>query len=395
MSGTMRGFDIVIVGSGVVGSAAAHYLRKHGFTGSVAMIEKDTTYQKGCTALSVGGIRQQFSTPENIALSKFGMSVVKTLKDEFGPDADIGFKEQGYLILASGSGLPVLEENHAVQISHGADNVLVRGADELSARFPWLMADGLAAGCFGLSGEGWVDPYGFAALFRKSAIARGVEFISGEVTAVTREASRVTGVRLANGENIACGVLVNAAGAAAGRLSAMAGIDLPVGPRKRYVYVLDCPQATEALHKAPLTVIPGGSYFRPEGRNFLAGLSPDEEDEPRELDWEVDHAWFEERIWPALAGRIPLFEAIKVTGAWVGHYDYNAFDQNAVIGPHPEIGNFLFANGFSGHGLQQGPAAGNAIAELVLHGGFRTIDLTRFGFARIGLNQPLFEKNVI
>ena len=390
----MKAYDVVIVGGGVVGSASAHYLRKNGFTGSIALVEKDTSWALGCTARSVGGLRQQFSTPENIKLSKFGVTLVKNLKQEFGPDADIGFKEQGYLICATPDGLPILEENHAVQIANGADNVLLRG-DELAARFPWLVTEGIAAGCFGLSGEGWVDPYMFAALFRKAAIARGVELIQGEVTGVTREGDRITGVTLSSGEALACGTLVNAAGTGAGRLAELAGIDLPVGPRKRYVYVLDCPAATEALHKAPLTVIPGGAYFRPEGRNFLAGLSPEELQEPDNLDWEVDHAWFEENIWPALAERVPLFEAIKVISAWVGHYDYNALDQNAVIGPHPEVTNFLFANGFSGHGLQQGPAAGNAIAELVIDGRYKTIDLARFGFDRIRNNQPLFEKNVI
>ena len=394
MSAPMKAYDVVIVGGGVVGSASAHYLRKNGFTGSIALVEKDTSWALGCTARSVGGLRQQFSTPENIKLSKFGVTLVKNLKQEFGPDADIGFKEQGYLICATPEGLPILEENHAVQIANGADNVLLRG-DELAARFPWLVTEGIAAGCFGLSGEGWVDPYMFAALFRKAAIARGVELIQGEVTGVTREGDRITGVTLSSGEALACGMLVNAAGTGAGRLAELAGIDLPVGPRKRYVYVLDCPAATEALHKAPLTVIPGGAYFRPEGRNFLAGLSPEELQEPDNLDWEVDHAWFEENIWPALAERVPLFEAIKVISAWVGHYDYNALDQNAVIGPHPEVTNFLFANGFSGHGLQQGPAAGNAIAELVIDGRYKTIDLARFGFDRIRNNQPLFEKNVI
>ena len=390
----MKTYDVVIVGGGVVGSAAAYYLRKQGFKGTVALVEKDTSWQFGCTARSVGGLRQQFSTPENIALSTFGIRLVKNLKQEFGPEADVGFKEQGYLICASPEGLPVLEENHAVQIANGADNVLL-GAEALATRFPWLVADGIAAGCFGRSNEGWVDPYMLAALFRKAAVAEGVELIQGEVVAITQEGNRVTGVTLASGEQLACGTLVNAAGAGAGKLAAMAGIALPVGPRKRYVYVIDCPAATDALRKAPLTVLPSGVYFRPEGRNFLSGLSPEEHEEPADLDWEVDHAWFEERIWPALAERVPLFEAIKVISAWVGHYDYNALDQNAVLGPHPELANFLFANGFSGHGLQQGPAAGNAIAELVIHGHYRTIDLTRFGYGRIARNEPLFEKNVI
>jgi FAD-dependent oxidoreductase domain-containing protein 1 len=390
----MKTYDIVIVGGGVVGSACAYYLRKHGFSGSIAILEKDTTWQWSATARSAGGLRQQFSTPENIALSTFGIRLVKNLKQEFGPDADVGFKEQGYLICATEDGLPVLEENHAVQIAHGADNVLLEGP-ELSARFPWLVAEGIAAGCFGQSNEGWVDPYMLAALFRKAALALGVELVQGEVTGVTREGGRISAAALASGETIGCGTLVNAAGPGAGKLAAMAGIALPVGPRKRYVYVLDCPAATDALRKAPLTVLPGGVYFRPEGRNFLSGLSPEEHEEPADLDWEVDHAWFEERIWPVLAERVPLFEAIKVISAWTGHYDYNAFDQNAVIGPHHDVTNFLFANGFSGHGLQQGPATGNAIAELVIHGGYRTMDLARFGYARIMRKEPLFEKNVI
>jgi sarcosine oxidase len=202
-------------------------------------------------------------------------------------------------------------------------------------------------------------------------------------------------VTLATGETISCGMLVNAAGTGAGALAKMAGIDLPVGPRKRYVYVLDCPAATEELHKAPLTVDPSGFYFRPEGKHFISGLSPEEHEEPTEFNWEVDYNWFEERIWPGLAARIPIFEAIKVVNAWVGHYDYNALDQNAVIGAHPLIRNFYFGNGFSGHGLQQGPGVGNALAELMLQGEFKTNDFTCFGYERIAAGRPLFEKNVI
>lgn len=386
--------DVIIAGGGIVGSSAAYFLKKHGFAGSVTIVEKDPTFQRSCTALSVGGIRQQFSTPENIALSTFGLNFVRNLTAEFGPEADVIFREYGYLILASEAGQGILAENHAVQIANGADNELL-GPAALAAKFPWLVTDGLAAGCSGRSGEGWVDPYLLMSVVRKAAVARGATVVTGEIAEIGTTGGRVTGVTLADGTTIHCDHFVNAGGYGAGKLAAMAGFDLPVEPRKRYVYVLDCPGASEALHKAPLTVDPTGIYFRPEGRNFLSGLSPSESEEPTDMNWEVDYTWFEERIWPDLAARIPAFEAIKVINAWVGHYDYNALDQNAVIGRAPGLGNFYFANGFSGHGLQQGPAAGNAVAELITAGAFKTIDLSRFGFERIAAGKPLFEKNVI
>lgn len=390
----MQHHDVIIAGGGVVGSATAYYLRKHGFAGSIAIVEKDTTYQHSCTARSAGGIRQQFSTPENIALSRFGLVLIRNLKHEFGPDADVGFREHGYLILASQQGVPILEENHATQLASGADTVML-ARDALAQQFPWLVTDEIAAGCLGRSGEGWVDPYSLMTLFRKAAMAKGVAVIAGEIAGLDVAGHAVASVSLTSGERLGCGAFVNATGAGAGQVAAMAGIDLPVGPRKRYVYVLDCPEATPALHAAPLTVEPGGVYFRPEGRHFICGLSPEEEEEPRDMNWDVDYGWFEERIWPVLAARVPLFEAIKVINAWTGHYDYNALDQNAVIGPHPDIANFYFANGYSGHGLQQGPASGNAIAELIVEGRYRTIDLSRFGYARIRDGRPLFERNVI
>ncbi len=390
----MEHVDIAIVGGGVVGSATAYYLRKNGFTGSVAIIEKDTTYQFGCTGRSLGGLRQQFSTPENIELSKFGLRLIRNLKTEFGPDADVSFHENGYLIMASESGLPILEENHRTQLANGADNVILKG-DDLTARFSWMAGDDVAAGCFGLSGEGWLDPYSLMTLLRKAAVVLDVQIIPHELVAIGYKNESVNSIKLSNGDTLPCSYLVNAAGTAAGHVASFAGIDLPVGPRKRYVYLLDCPAASEALHAAPLTVEPSGVYFRPEGRNFLTGLSPEEHEEPTEMNWDVDYTWFEERIWPILATRVPQFETIKVINAWVGQYDYNAFDQNAVLGAHPDLKNFYFANGFSGHGLQQGPAVGNAIAELIMHGTYRTIDLTRFGYGRIRRGEPLFEKNVI
>ena len=388
----MTHVDVAIAGGGIVGSSTAYYLRKNGFTGSIAIFEQDTSFKHSCSALSWGGIRQQFSTPENIRLSQFGLDLIRNLKQEFGADADIGFKEQGYLVLATARGVPVLEENRALQVSMGADTVIFSG-DELAKRFPWINFEGIAAGSFGPRSEGWFDPYSLMTLVRKAAVARDVKLVPQAVTGVAAN-GKITGITLANGEAYTVGALVNAAGAGAGALAAMAGIELPVSPAKRYVYVVDCPAAPEEMRKGPLTFDVTGEYFRPEGRNFIWGFTPTEEEEPAAKDWLMDESWFEEKVWPSLAARVPVFEAVKMVGNWVGHYDYNWFDHNGIIGRHPEISNFYFGNGFSGHGIQQGPATGNAIAELIIHGGFRTIDLSRMGYERLLRKEPLFEKNI-
>jgi glycine/D-amino acid oxidase-like deaminating enzyme len=130
---------------------------------------------------------------------------------------------------------------------------------------------------------------------------------------------------------------------------------------------------------------------------YITGGAEEEDGEAAAdpTDFEPDWALFEEVIWPTLAARIPAFEAIKPGRAWAGHYDYNTLDQNAVVGPHPEVENFIFANGFSGHGLQQAPAVGKALAELIVHGGYRTVDCSAFGYRRVIENRPFRELNVI
>jgi len=392
----METADVVIVGGGIVGSAVAYFLSTDAaFRGRrIVLIERDPGYRDASTARSAGGIRQQFSTPENIAMSQFTLGLFRRLRTIFGAEADVAFREQGYLIMATPEGQPLLAENVAFQQSMGADIALL-GAADLARAFPWLSVDGVAAAGFGRTGEGWFDPTSFAALLRKVATENGVVIVHDRVTAINGR-GRVESVSLAGGGSIACQSLVNAAGPWAGELSALAGLKLPVEPRKRFVYVIDCREASEALHLAPLTVDPSGVWFRPEGRVFLCGKSPEDNEEPPvgDLD-DIDYAFFEQQVWPQLAARVPAFESVKVINAWAGYYDTNTLDQNAVIGPHPEMQNFYFANGFSGHGAQQAAAAGRAIAELIGHGAFQTIDLTRLGYARIVNNVPLPERNVI
>lgn len=383
--------DIVIVGGGVVGSACAHFLRALGARGRIVVVERDTSYARTATARSAGGIRTQFSTPENIALSRESLRIIR----ELGLIDEVGFREQGYLILASPAGLATLEANVARQRQEGAD-VVLETPQALAARFPWLAIEDIAAGALGLSGEGWIDPASLMSALRREARRGGVELLAGEVVGIERGPVRIEAVCLASGERLGCGALVNAAGPWAGGLARMAGVDLPVEPRKRYVYVLDVRSPPAALAMAPLTVDPGGVWFRPEGRTFICGRSPERQEEPGDSDVDiVDHGFFDETIWPALAARVPAFEAAKPINAWAGLYDYNALDQNGIIGRHPEIANLYLANGFSGHGLQQAPAVGRAIAELIVGGRFTSLDLTRLGFERIVRCEALAEINVI
>ncbi len=385
-----KSYDILIAGGALLGSACAFFLREEGYKGSIAVVERDPTYTRASSTLSVSAIRQQFSTPENIALSQFGLEFFLDLPKRFGPESDIGFHKGCYLIMASPDGRAQLEANHAVQTSMGA-NIAFLEPLEIKQRYPAINIDGIAAGCLGLDGEGWLDGALLLAALKRAARAADVDYIHGEIVGIARRDNAVQSVTLGDGDDIACGLLIDAAGPHAGKLAAFAGIDLAVEPRKRTVFVIDCRTKVDL----PLIADPSRVWMRPEGNMFISGYSPPEEDDESVEDLDIDHSQFEEFVWPALAHRIPAFEAIKAVHAWAGHYDYHCLDQNAVIGPHNEVSNFWFATGFSGHGLQHSVGTGRGIAELIVHGGFQTIDLSKFAYDRIPENRPLFEHNII
>jgi FAD-dependent oxidoreductase domain-containing protein 1 len=390
-----RAVDVLIVGGGVVGSAIAYFLKSAlGFPGSVLVVEKDPTYANGSTGRSAGGIRQQFSIAENVRMSMFGMEFLRRVPELLAVDGEapaLSFREEGDLVLATEEGLSVLAENHRIQRSCGAEVALL-DAPALRRRFPWLATDGIAGGSVGLANEGWFDPHGLLQAFRKKARAAGAVFEEDTVVALSRDGNRVLGAGLAEAGDVAAGVVVNAAGPSAGAVAAMLGIALPVGPRKRSVFVVHC---RERVAPCPLTIDTSGVWFRPEGDGFICGVSPEEENDPETWSFDIDYPIYEEVVWPALARRVPAFEALKQVSAWTGHYDYNALDQNAILGPHPEVANFYFANGFSGHGLQQSPATGRAVAEHIMFGGYRSLDLSVFSYERIAAKRPYRERNIV
>ena len=386
-------YDVVIIGGAAIGSATAFFLNRHaGFSGSVLVIEKDPGYTKCSTTLSMSSIRQQFSTPANILASAFGVEFIKQAKSEFGVLGDVSFCENGYLIMASHAAADALRANHETQCSLGAKNVLLT-PDEISRRFPWMSDEGVALGCLGLSGEGWFDPHSLLNLYITEAKASGVDYIADEAVDLKISGGRVTAVHLASGEKIACGQAVNAAGPAAAKIAAMAELALPVEPRKRLIYVFDC-REKDSITNSPLFFDPNGVFCRPEGAYFLTGVSPPEDQDPVCTDFEITYDLFEEMIWPTLANRVPAFKAIKLVNAWAGHYAYNTIDQNALLGSLPDVPNLYFANGFSGHGIQQSPAVGRGIAELITDGIFTSLDLSDLSVERLLSGHTVHEVNV-
>jgi FAD-dependent oxidoreductase domain-containing protein 1 len=389
-------FDVVIAGGAVMGSSTAYHLAADpGFSGRVLVIEKDMSYAKAATSLSLSSIRQQFSSPINIRVGLAGVAFLREVKQKLevdGESPDVPLTENGYLYLASEAGAQILRENNVVQAREGADIALL-SPDEIQARFPYLSVEGVALGALGLRGEGWFDSYQLLQAFRRKARSLGVIYREAEVVEVERAGARVTAVRLASGERVSCGAFLNTAGASGvAQIARGLGVEIPVRSRKRCVFVFE---AKERWLDCPLVIDTTGVYFRPEGLTYVTGVSPPEAEDPDSDDFEVIWEQFEETLWPALAHRAPALESLKLVRAWAGHYDLNIFDHNAIVGRLPGFDNAYLAAGFSGHGVQQSPAVGRGLAELIAHGRYVALDLSDFGYERIAAGRPLLERNVI
>jgi glycine/D-amino acid oxidase-like deaminating enzyme len=392
-------YDVIIVGGAIYGSGLAWWLtRDDAFDGRVLVVERDPSYTYASTSHTNSCIRQQFTNATNIRISQFGATFIKNFREFMGGDPEVPelvLQSYGYLYLADTPEFAeTLKKAQAIQTAEGAQTRHMT-RDEIAAAYPFYNLDDIIAGNHNLVDEGYFDGGTMFDWFKRMARRNGAEFIHDEVTAMTLSPSgdRVAQLTLASGQEIACGTVVNASGPRASKTAAMIGIELPVVPRKRYTYIFD---AAEPLDRdLPLTIDPSGVHMRTDGRYYLAGCPPDDDVDVDPADFGFDHGLWENKVWPTIATRVPAFERVKVINEWVGHYAYNTFDQNAVIGPHPEIGNFIFMNGFSGHGLQQSPALTRGVAEWLLHGEYRTLDLHPFAFERLVSGQQFAEHAVI
>ena len=394
-----QSYDVVIVGGAIYGSSLAWWLgQMPAFQGRVLVVERDPTYAFASTSHTNSCIRQQFSNRTNIQISQFGAEFIKNFRSFMGGDPEVPhltLQSFGYLYLADTPAFARnLKESQQVQVSLGAQTRHM-SRDEIAAEYPFYQLDDIIAGNHNTVDEGYFDGGTMFDWFKRMARRNGVEYVTDEVVGMSLNAAgtSVESVTLKSGATVGCGIVVNASGPRAVATSKMAGIDLPVRPRKRYSFVFDAAHPLD--RDLPLTIDPSGVHVRSEGKYYLAGCPPDDDTDVAFDDFGFDHSIWENKVWPAIATRIPAFEQVKVINEWVGHYAYNTFDQNAIVGPHDRVGNFMFMNGFSGHGLQQAPAIGRGMAEWITYGAYRSLDLAPFTYTRLEAQQAFVEKAVI
>ena len=389
-------YDVIIIGGAMIGSSSAWWLTDNAdFDGRILVIERDPSYEFASTSRTNSCIRQQFSNELNVRISQFGVEFIKSFRERMkDPEApSIRLQSYGYMYMADTEEMArTLREMQAVQEAFGA-GTRTWTPDEIMEAYPFYALDGILCANHNLTDEGYFDGSSMFEWWRRKARQNGAEYITNEVVGIDRKGDRITGVRLKSGEVIACDTLVNASGPYASVTARMAGLDVPVEPRKRFTYIFS---AEEPLDRdLPLTIDPSGVHVRTDGNNYLAGCPPHEDPAAPFDDFEMDHDIWEEKVWPALATRIPAFERVKVIREWAGHYAFNTLDQNAIIGRDPEVGNFIFVNGFSGHGFQQSPAMGRGVSELIAHGQYRTLDMGELGVERVRKGTEFLEKAVI
>jgi FAD-dependent oxidoreductase domain-containing protein 1 len=377
-----RQYDVAIIGGGVIGCAAAYFLKLAGVA-RICVIEPDPTYAKAATPLATGGCRRLFARPENIRMSQFSIDFFKA----FGED--VQWKEQGYLFVVGPGHERVLEANCRTQESLGVKVQLMDRA-QLAERFPWMRTDDLALGVLSPE-DGWLDPNSVLQAFRKKSRAMEVEFMRDRVVDLYTSGKRVSELELASGARMRADSVINAAGCWAASIAKLAGMDLPVNPMRRFEHYVEL---GDKLPPMPLIKDPDRLVIRPEGKGYAVGLV--DSHEPRGFNFDVDPNYFENVVWPACASRIPAFEKLKLKREWAGLYDECELDGNMILGNWPgRLDNFYVACGFSGHGLMHAPAVGRALAELIAKGRYETLDLARMGYQRVLDRAPYAETGII
>ena len=384
--------DIIIIGGGIMGSATAYSLLLADNRLKVAVVEKDFSYARASTTLSMSNARIQFNLKQNVQISRYAFEILERFETDMAvgdKKPRISYKREGNLFVVDEQGVAPAQSAIQLQKDLGCD-IVWQPPEEIEAHYPLYSMKKYVGGAFGPR-DGHFDAYAALMGYKAKAVAMGARYIEDEVVSIRMVKKQVDSVRLASGNTLGAGVVINCAGAWATGIAQTAGIDLPVDPVKRQVFVLDT--TVKPDQPLPLTVLPSGLYFRTEtGGHILLGKSMDEDAVGFDFTW--DDQRFYDVLWPELAEFVPAFDTLKLIRGWAGLYAVNRLDGNAILGEWPELKGLFLANGFSGHGLQQAPAVGRYLSEIII-GKTPVLDLSVFSPRRILENKPLTEMGLV
>ena len=384
--------DIVIVGGGIIGSSIACHLVTAGNAGDVVVIERDPSYEHAATPRSNGGIRRLFSNRQNIEMASYGLTFYCDFAKSMavaGEEAPIDFRRQGYLFISDRGGHDQMPRNFDTQLSMGVEAERLNAA-EVKDRFPSLEVGDIELAVLS-SQDAWIDPHAALLGFRRKARALGVTYLEAEVESLVREGSKIVAASCVGGQRVHGDIFVNACGAWCAPLAASVGIEIPVEPMSRESYYFRCEATLEEL---PFLKTESDLAIRPEGAGYVGGV-PNWAEAPG-WNFDVSAEYFDEVVWPMLAQRVPAMEKLRLEGSWRGHYARSALDYSPFLGPvGDELPNLILANGFSGHGIMHAPATGRGMSEIILHGEYRSIDLSCFSYQRFRENRPFKEQGIV
>jgi FAD-dependent oxidoreductase domain-containing protein 1 len=384
--------DVVVIGAGAIGCATALHLREAEPGLDVVVVEPDYTYARAATGKGTGGVRQLFTRPENIWLSQLTLEAIEDWENwgamDGTPPPALGWRANGYLFVVGPQDADTLAVNFETQ---RRNDVVCEWLDQpaLASRYPQLVTDDMVAGVLSTR-DGWLNPTVFFSLLRAKAAGAGATFRTDRVVDITQDGSVVRAVTLESGRVIPADVVVNAAGVHAPGLAAKVGMPLPVEPMRRHEHYVET--SAEVAHLPFFKDVHGLAVHSYE-QGISVGLV--DFDHPGGEDFRLDETDYPHRVAPALAQRFSGLGQLTLRRSWTGLYDQNRLDGNMIIGNWPgQVENFYVACGFSGHGFMHALGVGRGLTELIVRGGYQTLDLSRMGYQRVADGQPYGEEGV-
>lgn len=387
---TNNTYDVLIAGGGIMGCAIAYNLLKRDPTLRVLIVERDSSYARASTTLSDGNTRIQFNLKQNIQISLYGLEVLAHFAEEFATQDHtpvINFRQQGNLYLVNEAGRDFAQQGVALQKSLGCAIEWLE-PDQIRDLYPLYQGSDVVVGATFGRKDGTMSPRDVLLGYRYKAIALGATVLEAEIAELCKTGGRMSGLRLTTGEVYQAPLVANVTGAWAPILAETVGVSLPIRAVKREVYSVVVPRSFDKI--LPMLLLPNGQYLFHEGENnyITGGSLPDDPVTYTDFSWSPDR--FTQRLWEGLVDYLPDFDRLKITNGWSGLYEVNTLDGNAILGEWPTLPGYYCANGFSGHGFQQGHAVGRYLAELML-GQTPTLDLAIFSPQRILDHQPVYE----